>query len=206
VAAGGESHRVSVHRLDRQRGKGTDASNSRASHAQLTFPHVAADCALRRDLDARTNARSIHGVRRQPGARSLARGGAARYELRPLGDEKPLRIRLKRGFCLYDSTPYELSLPGAPRKGAYPRDGCGMKPDLELAMGISIGWKDDYYWRIPGQDIDITDLPNGKYRLFTKVDPRNWWRESDESNNVTWIDIVIGDSLNVKVLRRSPKL
>ena len=132
--------------------------------------------------------------------------GAARYELRRLGDGKPVRLRLKRGFCLYDSTLYQPSLPGASSKGAYPRAACGMKPDLQFAMGVSIGWKDDYYWRIPGQEIDITDLPNGKYRILTRVDPRNWWRETDESNNVTWIDIVIGDSLNVKVLRRSPKL
>ena len=34
---------------------------------------------------------------------------AARYELRRLGDGKALRIHVKRGFCLYDSSSYRLS-------------------------------------------------------------------------------------------------
>jgi hypothetical protein len=132
--------------------------------------------------------------------------GAARYELRRLGQDKPVRIRLKRGFCLFDSTPYKLRLPGAPKTGKYPRDACGKKRDLRFAMGVSVGWKDDYYWRIVGQEIDITDLPKGDYRLIAKVDPRNWWRETNETNNTTWVDFRLGDTLVVKVLGRSPKL
>jgi hypothetical protein len=56
-------------------------------------------------------------------------------------------------------------------------------------MGVSVGWKDDYYWRIPGQEIDITSLPTGKYRLLVEVDPRNYFRETNERNNVTWVDL-----------------
>ena len=132
--------------------------------------------------------------------------GAARYELRKLEDGAPVRLRMKRGFCLFDSTAYRRSIPGAPAKAAFTKDGCGSKSALRLAMGVSIGWKDDYYWRIPGQVMDITDLPHGKYRLYTKVDPRNWFHESNDRNNEAWIDIEISDSLLVKVLGRSPAL
>lgn len=132
--------------------------------------------------------------------------GAARYELRPLGSAKPVRIVLKRGFCLFDSTPYKLRLGGAPKKATYPREACGTKRALRFAMGTSVGWKDDYYWRIAGQAFDITNLPHGNYRLFVKVDPRNWFRETNERNNSAWIDIAISDSLLVKVLGRSPRL
>jgi hypothetical protein len=131
--------------------------------------------------------------------------GAARYELRPLGSAKPVRLRYKRGFCLFDSTPYKLRLEGAPRRSTYPRDDCGKQRDLRLAMGVSVGWKDDYYWRIPGQSMDVTKLPNGKYRLYVKADPRNWFRESNERNNVTWVDLRIGDQI-VDVIGRSPRL
>lgn len=130
---------------------------------------------------------------------------AARYELRRLGDVKAVRIHVKRGFCLYDSSTYRLSLPGAPAKQAYPRDDCGKKEELSLAMGISVGWRDDYYWRIPGQELDITKVPNGKYRLFVRADPKNWFRESSEKNNVAWADIAIADR-SVKVLRQSARL
>jgi hypothetical protein len=131
--------------------------------------------------------------------------GAARYELRPLGRKKPVRIRLKRGFCLFDSTQYELSLPGAPRVGRYPREGCGKKADLRFEMGVSVGWKDDYFWRIPGQEMNITNLPNGRYRLYVTVDPRNWFLESNDGNNASWVDIEI-DGMSVRTLGRSPRV
>jgi|RhiMetdeSRZDD1v2_1073273.scaffolds.fasta_scaffold07355_8 lysyl oxidase len=131
--------------------------------------------------------------------------GAARYELVRKGSTTPVRIRYKRGFCLYDSTSYKLRLPGAPRRSTYPRDDCGKKSDLRLAMGVSVGWKDDYYWRIPGQEMDITNLSNGTYRLFVKADPRNWFRERNETNNVTWVDLRIGP-MSVDVVGRSPRL
>lgn len=131
--------------------------------------------------------------------------GAARYELRRLGGGETVRTHVKRGFCYFDSKPYKLGLPGAPKRLKYPRDACGKKRDVRLAMGISTGWQDDYYWRIPGQEMDITTLPNGRYRLFVKADPRNWFRESNERNNVTWVDLAI-DDLQVKVIKSSPRL
>ena len=129
--------------------------------------------------------------------------GAARYELRGIDSGKAVRMRVKRGFCFYDSNAYRLSLRGAPKKVAYPKDDCGKKHDLRIAMGISTGWRDDYYWRIPGQAMDITGLPSGKYRLLAKADPRNWFRESNERNNLTWVDLLI-EPQSVKILGRSP--
>lgn len=140
-----------------------------------------------------------------PGARPLHIYGAARYELRRLGEPKPVRIHVKRGFCLYDRNPYRGSLSGAPTRSTYARDDCGKKRELSLAMGISVGWRDDYYWRIPGQLMDVTTLPKGKYRLTVKVDPRNWFRESNERNNVTWVELAIGER-SVKVLRHSKRV
>lgn len=126
--------------------------------------------------------------------------GAARYELWRQG--KIAKIRTKRGFCLYDSSPYRPGLPGASRKSVYPRSGCGTKESRRLDTGVSVGWKDDYFWRITGQRLDVTNLPNGRYRLVNRVDPRNWFRESNDRNNTTWVDLEIGDRI-VKVLGRS---
>jgi hypothetical protein len=131
--------------------------------------------------------------------------GAARYELRDAGGGKLVRLRYKRGFCLFDSSRYRPLLPGAPNKPVFPRDGCGTKRDLRLAMGVSVGWKDDYYWLIAGQEFDVTDLPDGKYRLLAEVDPGKWFRESNERNNTTWVDLEIA-GVQVKVLGRSPRI
>ena len=131
--------------------------------------------------------------------------GVARYELRRLNDPPRKRTRVKRGFCFFDSRPYRPELPGAPLKESFPRGGCDPKAALELTMGISLGWRDDYYWRIPGQGMDITTLPVGKYRLLVTVDPANWFQESNERNNVTWVDLRIG-AQSVKALAHSPPL
>jgi Lysyl oxidase len=130
---------------------------------------------------------------------------AARYELSRLGDGRVVRIRLKRGFCFYDSDPYRRALPSAPQRASYPRSGCGAKSALRLRMGISVGWLDTYFWRIPGQAFDVTDLPDGRYRLSVKADPRNWFRETNERNNVSWVDLELRDR-TVVILRRGPRL
>jgi len=129
----------------------------------------------------------------------------ARYQLRRLSDSVRVRARVKRGFCFYDSSVHRASLAGVPSKPAYPRSACGPKHALRLATGVSVGWRDDYYWRIPGQQMDITTLPNGRYRLLVRADPQNWFRESNERNNVTWVDLEIGRT-SVKALGRSPRL
>jgi len=128
--------------------------------------------------------------------------GAARYELWRVG--KIAKIRTKRGFCLYDSSRYRSGIHDTPAAAKYPREGCGTKESLILRTGVSVGWKDDYFWRITGQKLDVTNLPNGRYRLINRVDPRNWFQESNDRNNTTWVDLEIGDRV-VKVVGRSPR-
>jgi hypothetical protein len=49
--------------------------------------------------------------------------------------------------------------------------------------GLSRGWADRYNWYLPGQMIDTTGLSDGRYVLFTTVDPVNKLVESDNTNN-----------------------
>ena len=56
-------------------------------------------------------------------------------------------------------------------------------------MGLSYGWIDRYDFRLPGQSIDVTDLPDGKYRLWLDVDEQPWFHEKRRDNNVTWADL-----------------
>jgi len=50
-------------------------------------------------------------------------------------------------------------------------------------QGISAGWIDTYQYYLPGQTIDITGLPDGRYALMSTADPFNLLRESEEGNN-----------------------
>ena len=90
---------------------------------------------------------------------------------------------LKTSFCLLDSAPYNLSLPGAPFSGHY--DSC------DQIQGISVGWSDVYDQFLPNQWIDITDVPNGTYWLETIVDPDDHLLESNETNNTARIQITL---------------
>lgn len=51
-------------------------------------------------------------------------------------------------------------------------------------QGVSAGWMDRYNHALPGQEVDITGLVAGTYRIVTEVNPSGWFIESDFSNNV----------------------
>ena len=62
--------------------------------------------------------------------------------------------------------------------------------DSEFGMGLSPGWNDTYLQSLPGQDIDVTGLPDGKYRLWTEIDEQASFPGGDTGRTtVTWIDL-----------------
>jgi hypothetical protein len=65
-----------------------------------------------------------------------------------------------------------------------------------------VGWGDIYHRRLPGQSIDITDLPDGTYRLWATADQAGFFRESNDANNSTWADLWI-DADGVTVLAKA---
>ncbi|MGH7288854.1 MAG: lysyl oxidase family protein [Myxococcota bacterium] len=82
----------------------------------------------------------------------------------------------KTSFCLLDSSPYDLGLPGAPASRVFSRcDG--------TVQGISVGWEDVYRKTLPGQSISLCGITNGSYWLEAEVDPLDGILEADETNN-----------------------
>jgi hypothetical protein len=94
----------------------------------------------------------------------------------------------KRGFCFWDNVPYRLTLPGAPQSPVYGESGCGYQGSLTTAVGLSVGWGDIYSASLPDQNVNITGLADGRYRLVVTADPGGWFVESNETNNSTWVD------------------
>ena len=91
----------------------------------------------------------------------------------------------KHGFCFFDNVAFRLSLPGSPASPFYtPSTSCGFdNPNaLNVKMGLSVGWGDMYSSSTNFQWIDITGVPNGKYRLTAKADPLHLVRESSYAN------------------------
>ena len=100
---------------------------------------------------------------------------------------------------------YRLTLPGAPQTAHYTNTGCSPnQPNaLTTTMGLSIGWGDSYPSTTNLQWIDITGLPNGKYRLFATADPGHVVQESSYSNNGAWATVKIAQD-RVTVIKYGP--
>jgi hypothetical protein len=112
----------------------------------------------------------------------------ATYRLYAMPNMTFVAKSLKGGFCFFDTTPYNFDLPGAPTAAIYNSLNCGAQSALSSAMGLSIGWGDTYPKGLPGQEIDITGLPAGNYRLKVTADEAKAYWEQTRANNANWTD------------------
>lgn len=100
--------------------------------------------------------------------------------------DKTLVSTGKMTFCLHDYAPLDKTFPGKPEEAVYPW--CDSSADIQ---GISTGWVDTYNAEIPGQELDISNIPDGIYAFRSVVDPENRILEKNENNNfsVSFIEI-----------------
>jgi hypothetical protein len=103
-------------------------------------------------------------------------------------------IDAKVGFCFFD---YSRLIEIGPKGAVYQRQTCGDdEENTSVGMGLSTGWVDIYAYHLPGQAIDITDVPDGEYRLYDSVDEAGWFRETNKQNNVSWANIKLATKAN----------
>jgi hypothetical protein len=99
---------------------------------------------------------------------------------------------VKQGFCFFDTDPYHAQLEGAPARAHWGSRGCAGSFDTRVRMGLSVGWGDKYPWHLLDERIDVTGLPDGRYRIREIADPHDEFEELDETNNETWVVIELG--------------
>src|SRR5215213_10841262 len=115
-------------------------------------------------------------------------GDLESYELIRLDNGTKVGTGAKEGFCFFDNAVF-----GSTQDRFY--RGCGKNPDaLHVKMGLSRGWGDLYGASTVGQYIDVTNLTSGRYELRATADGPNWFLESNDSNNFTWVEIQISRS------------
>lgn len=90
----------------------------------------------------------------------------------------------KTTFCIRDVDSVNTSVDSAFNTPTYRI--CGKE-----RQGISLGWGDTYYYSYPDQQLVVTDLPAGKYRLSYHVNPRDRFEEIDLINNVVFVDLYL---------------
>jgi hypothetical protein len=92
----------------------------------------------------------------------------------------------KTSFCVLDLSVYDSSLPNYNPSGQF--HNCS-----STIQGLSVGWADTYSKDLDGQNIDITNVPDGVYWLEAQVDPDTAMLESRDTNNASRVLVVIGN-------------
>jgi hypothetical protein len=110
----------------------------------------------------------------------------------------------KRGFCFWDNVAFRLTLPDAPQTVQYGSSGCGTRDSSTVAMGLSVGWGDLYAATLPDQYVDISGVSPGHYRLLVTADGDDWFAETNELNNATWVDLQLRKQGQPRVLGYGP--
>jgi len=115
--------------------------------------------------------------------------GFALYELRGVGSDGTIGATVygsssKVSFCMIDTTRVSSTLQHASPKtySACARD---------QVQGISVGWADTYGWRLAGQSIDVSNVPDGTYWLVSTADPEGRLLETSDTNNTAAIRVAI---------------
>ncbi|HEX5582535.1 hypothetical protein [Gaiella sp.] len=131
----------------------------------------------------------------------------ASYWLTKPGSTRRLRTYEKVGFCFFDQRALLVQPPDAPSRPRFPVTSCNGRDVLEFTEGLSPGWSDPYSWALPDQRLDVTGLPDGVYRLWATADPGGWFRETNERNNLTWVDLRLTLTVSpprLEIVRRGP--
>ena len=131
-----------------------------------------------------------------------------RYELRGADSGRRVARDRKSGFCLGDRYRVEPRPPRAARVAAFASNcGLGRTDLLRIREGISVGWADDYGAYLDSQVIDVTGVPQGRYRLVHTVNASGRVVEADHGNNTASVLIALtrsGGRVRVRVLRAFP--
>lgn len=105
----------------------------------------------------------------------------ATYTLQPVSAPgASSRSSSKTTFCIMDTDRIDHRLPGAPKRAVY--TSCS-----NAVQGMSVGWGDTYRYYLAGQEIEVTDLPSGDYRLTVEADPKGRLVEISKSDNTSEI-------------------
>ena len=100
----------------------------------------------------------------------------------------------KQSFCITPTDAVDLTLPRAlltSELAALSLSSCGTPQSIWIRETLPAGWADTYGASVPGQSFDITDVPNGRYLVEMRVNPRGELFEVSTDNNVARRRIVL---------------
>jgi hypothetical protein len=118
----------------------------------------------------------------------------AQYRLLNAAKTNVLRSH-KEGFCIAPTDLVNAFLPGAPWQinfDSFFSGGCGQQTALSVQEAMPVGWGDTYFQDRPGEDFNITNLPNGTYYIEIVANPEKVLHETKLSNDVSLRKVILG--------------
>ncbi len=100
----------------------------------------------------------------------------------------------KEAFCLMPTDPVDLTIPNAEWRvwDSGLATSCGSFGAIWIREILQVGWGDTYYQGVPGQWIEIADVPNGEYLLEVATNTDGRLAELRDDNNVATTRILLG--------------
>jgi hypothetical protein len=101
----------------------------------------------------------------------------------------------KEAFCIAPTDLINAFLPGAlwqPNFNDFFSGNCGQQTALSVQEAMPVSWGDTYFQDRPGEDFNITDVPNGTYYIEIIANPERVLHETNKSNDVSLRRIILG--------------
>jgi hypothetical protein len=113
----------------------------------------------------------------------------ARFEVRQGSATGPVvgGNSIKVGFCLLDL--YNMN-------GNAPTSEKVFWDCYTSYQGVSSGWVDQYHQSTDGQQVELTDIPNGTYFLVSTTSPDGTFLEQNKTNNTAWVKFALSTESN----------
>lgn len=129
----------------------------------------------------------------------------AQYRL--LDKDKQLAVRSKKeAFCLANTDAVDYTVPNANWKpyGTDLHTACGWEDSLSVREVLDVGSGDTYSQSTPGQNFDITNVPNGTYYIEVRANPRGALHETSTDDNVSYRKVILGGTKTARTVKMPP--
>ncbi len=141
----------------------------------------------------------------QPGHRHWHFTDFAEYRLLDTDGEEVARSG-KEAFCLANTHAIDMTLTNAnwSPDGRDLGTSCGFFGALWIREILDVGWGDTYVQGLPGQWIEIDDVPNGQYVLEVATNQEGRLEELRSDNNAAHVSLLLGGEPGARTVEVLP--
>jgi hypothetical protein len=129
----------------------------------------------------------------------------ARYSLLAT-DQSQVLVSGKEAFCLAPTDAIDLTRRGAdwnPNSTGF-GTACGDASAIWTRETLEAGWGDTYTQSLPGQSLDITEVPNGHYLIAVDANPDGLLHEVTASNNRALREVILSGTPGTRTVEVVP--